>query len=262
MIQELDDILNNVQSASIIIFGINGAGKSSLMAHLAEQQAFNYNRTRLGNLALKSICHKFNIPPCELNHFVWSGDKMFFTKTGYYTRESHDVDPSKIGIQTEAPDDVECCFLVEYGVYCIDEAQTYYPSRDGGENSGKNYQFSAHEKKRHNNITFLMTTPDGILIDKRIRSNSIGIHIMKRSNVEHKDGRQKIVWHVRYISAGKLNHYLTCSAIEQKNFYKNGTIVCEKNIYNTYDSESSKHLFSDGMTKEQILEAIIDASLG
>ncbi len=252
-----NEVLNEkVLTASIIIFGINGAGKSSLMAHLAEKEAFNADRTRLGNIALKKVCKQFDISPVKLPHFVYSAEKMNFTKLGFYKRESHDIDPKKIGIQTEAPEDVECCFIPEYSVVCIDEAQTFYPSRDGGENNGKNYQFSVHEKRRHQNLLFLMTTPNAILIDKRIRNNSIGIHIMKRKNVKH-DFKQKVIWDIRYIQAGNLNHYLTCSSNEQRNFYTETTIVCEKNIYNTYDAESQKHLFFDGMKKEQILESIL-----
>lgn len=250
-----EELAKKVFTGSIIIFGINGAGKSSLMAHIAELEAFNNVRTRLGNIALAKVCENFGIETKELSHFVYSKEKMTFNKSGYYTRESHTFDPKKMGIQTEAPEGVECCFLPEYTVACVDEAQTYWPSRDGGENSGKNYQFSLHEKKRHNNLFIIMTTPDAILIDKRIRNSSIGIHIIERKNYK-KGTKLKIVWKVRVVLAGNLNHYISCSENEKKHFYKDLVIIRNKTIYDVYDAESEKHLFTDGMIKEQILEGI------
>jgi len=255
MKKAVEECSKNVFTGSIIIFGINGAGKSSLMAHIAEIEAFNEERTRLGNIALEKVCKNFDIDPIEKTHFVYSKEKMSFKKEGFYSRKSHDFDPKKMGIQSEAPKGVECCFLPEYSVPCVDEAQTYWPSRDGGENGGKNYQFSFHEKKRHNNLMILMTTPDAMLIDKRIRNSSIGIHIMERKNYE-KGTKLTIVWNVRVILAGNLNHYLSCSESEKKNFYTDLTIIRNKTIYDVYDAQSERHLFTDDMTREQILEAI------
>ena len=255
MSSSYEERLKKVFTGSIIIFGINGVGKSSLMAHVAEIESFNEERTRLGNIALEKVCKNFGIEPVEKTHFVYSKEKMTFRKEGFYLRESHKFDPKRLGIQTEAPEGVKCCFLPEYSVLCVDEAQTYWPSRDGGENSGKNYQFSYHEKKRHNNLMLLLTTPDAILIDKRIRNSSIGIHIMERKNYE-KGNKFRIVWNVRVILAGNLNYYLTCNENDKKHLYKDLIIIRDKTIYNVYDAESEKHLFTDGMTKEQILEAL------
>ena len=241
---------------SVMISGVNGAGKTSLATYLAKNETFNYKRIRYANAELEKVCKEFDIPFKPMTHFTYSTEKMFFKETGYYIRESHDIDARKVGIQSEAPEGVECCFIPTGAVVILDEYQSVMPSRDGGEDKGKNYQFSVHEKKRHNDNYFIMTTPEFILVDKRIRNISSGIYIHKRTNEKLKDGREKITWHVSIIPYGQINAVLSRPEEKRYKGLKKEKIVCYDDIYDMYDSKSCKKLFTKGLTREQILRAM------
>ncbi len=229
-----------------IIFGANGRGKSSLMTHFLNESAYNRERIIAGQRAYKRLALENNFQAQVPQHFTYltggEGDAIF-RKEGYRKRLSLALDAGKIGIQSEAPKDVQCQFIPEYATLGIDEAQTWFSSRDG---QVQGYQFSFFEKHRHNNLDIYMTTTRAKLIDLRIRALSSGMAIRERRMWFKSDGSVKIEWIVEYIDVGYIDDYLDCPLKERKQFYSLEKVVCDYNVFKLYNPESCKNLFSKG----------------
>ena len=226
-----------------IIFGANGAGKSSLMAHLLNQSAFDYERIRAGREEVQRLNEAFgyNIPTPK--HFTYVNGTAIFQRNGYSKRMNLSLDPARLGIQSEAPEGVKCQFILPYATLGIDEAQTWFPSRDG---AVQNYQFSFFEKHRHNNLNILFSTTRAKLIDLRIRALCDAYYVKERPVDEDKNGNVKVTWYVDHIPVGCIDSYLDAGPTEQKYYCEKEKIVAKYNVFDIYDPTSCKTKFYEG----------------
>lgn len=228
-----------------IIFGGNGKGKTSLMAYFLNESAFDDVRLCKARAELKKVNKMFNLNIPEPKHFTYADgkDKYKFQKFGYSSRYNIELFPRKLGIQSEAPEGTECQFILPYATLGIDEAQTYFPSRDG---DVQPHQFSFFEKHRHNNLNIYMATTRAKLIDVRIRDLAVGMYIKDRTIKRNKYGTKNITWTVDYIDIGNWESYLNAPIDEKSKYSEEKKFTCDYDIYNIYDPESCKELFYTG----------------
>ncbi len=230
-----------------IIFGGNGKGKTSLMAFFLNESSFDDERLCKARAELKKVNEKFNLNIPEPKHFTYANGEYNFRKFGYSDRKNIELFPEKLGIQSEAPEGVECQFILPYATLGIDEAQTWFPSRDG---EVKPYQFSFFEKHRHNNLDIYLATTRAKLIDLRIRDIACGMYIKKRTITKNKYDTINVTWTVDYIDIGNWEGYLSAPSDEKKKFSEERRYTCNYNIYDIYDPESCKELFYKGYNLE------------
>ena len=228
-----------------IIFGANGTGKSSLMAHFLNQSAFDYERIAEGSAEVEYMNETFgyNIPIPE--HFTYMNGTAVFQRNGYDGRQNLSLDPARLGIQSEAPEGVKCQFILPYATLGIDEAQTWFPSRDG---AVQNYQFSFFEKHRHNNLNIFFSTPRAKMIDLRIRKLSDAYFIKNRTVHRDESGKISVTWNVDYIPVGNIDLYDDASINERKYYCENTKIHADYNVFEIYDPESCKGKFFEGFS--------------
>ena len=231
-----------------IISGLtNGIGKTSLMTHFLNESAYNRERIRNGQRALKELSNSLDIDIKIPEHFTYlNGDATFF-KIYHDSRKNLRLYPERFGIQTEAPEDVKCQFIPEWSTLGIDEAQTWFPSRDG---DIKPWQFSAFEKHRHNNLDIYMATTRAKLIDLRIRDISQGIFIYDRKTTYGKHNQINIEWYFDFITAGNMECYLDAKPQDKKHYCSKEKVTADYNVFDIYDPEGHKHLFYDGFNAE------------
>lgn len=226
-----------------IIFGSNGKGKSSLQAHFLNESAFDYARIRQGVREVKELEAQFNVKIPIPQHFTYLNGTAVFRKAYNTRRQNLYLDPGRLGIQSEAPEGVKCQFILPYATLGIDEAQTWFSSRDG---HVENYQFSFFEKHRHNNLNIIMTTTRAMLIDKRIRDLSEGFFIKDRQITIRKDGSMLVDWYVDHIPVGSIDAYLSVKPSEQRHYRSREKITADYNVFDLYDPEGCKYLFYQG----------------
>lgn len=234
----------------MILFGKNGVGKSSLMNYFLNESAFDYQRIKKGQVALSLLKEEKNINVLQPRHFTFVNGSATFRKFGCSKRKSFDLNPEALGIQSEAPEGVVCQFIPEYSTLGIDEAQTWFSSREG---HVQNYQFSFFEKHRHNNLDIFLSTTRAKLIDLRIRALSSGFFIKERKVNINQYGEYSIVWKGDFIDVGDIDDYLSASPSE-KNRYSIPKMYCANyNVFDIYNPEEHKHLFSDNFKNFNLL---------
>ncbi len=227
------------------IFGGNGVGKSSLMNYFLNESAFNTERIRKGHKEIRALNEKLGLAMPEPKHLTYLNGTAVFRKRLFSPRVNILLEPKRLGIQEEAPEGIECQHILPYSTLGIDEAQTYFPSRDGS-NTLQNYQFSFFEKHRHNNLDIYMSTTRAKLIDLRIRDLACGMHVKERHITRDKDNGWHITWFVNYIDVGDIDAYLEAGPKDKKYYFSKEKITCDYNIFEIYDSESQKGLFHTG----------------
>ena len=231
-----------------IISGVtNGIGKTSLMTYFLNESAFNVERIRNGQRSLSNLSEQLGFDVDIPEHFTYLNGEANFFKLYHKKRRNLRLYPERFGIQSEAPEGVKCQFIPEWSTLGIDEAQTWFPSRDG---DIKPYQFSAFEKHRHNNLDIYMATTRAKLIDLRIRDISQGIFVRDRKIRYSKYDEMIIDWFVDYIPAGNMEKYLESKPQDQKLYCSKEKITANYNVFNIYDPEGHKHLFHEGFNKE------------
>lgn len=215
------------------------------MAYFLNESAFDDERMCKAREELKKVNAKFNLNISEPKHFTYAdGEKSYkFRKFGYSDRTNIELFPEKLGIQSEAPEGVECQFILPYATLGIDEAQTYFPSRDGEVQA---YQFSFFEKHRHNNLNIYLATTRAKLIDIRIRDLAVGMYVKDRKVSKNKYGTTIVTWTVDYIDIGDWESYLGAPIDEKHKYSEERKFTCDYNIYDIYNPESCKELFYKG----------------
>ena len=226
-----------------IIFGSNGVGKSSLMNHFLNESAFDHDRIYQGQEEIYWLNQEYGIDISTPQHMTYLNGTATFQKDGYDARENLQLYPERLGIQSEAPEGVKCQFILPYATLGIDEAQTWFSSRDG---HVQNYQFSFFEKHRHNNLNIYMSTTRARLIDLRIRELAQGMHVLERKIIENKFGSKSIEWTVNLIPVGEIDGYINANPKDRKQFAKRAKILCGRDIFEIYDPESCKKSFYEG----------------
>ena len=231
-----------------IISGVtNGIGKTSLMTFFLNESAFNVERIHNGQRALRNLGEQLGFDIEIPKHFTYLNGEANFFKLYHDKRRNLRLYPERFGIQSEAPEGVKCQFIPEWSTLGIDEAQTWFPSRDG---DIKSYQFSAFEKHRHNNLDIYMATTRPKLIDLRIRDISQGMFIYKR-DIKHDKYNQMIIdWYFDFIPAGNIEGYLDAKPEEKKKFCSKEKATANYNVFDIYDPEGHKHLFYEGFNEE------------
>ncbi len=231
-----------------IIFGSNGKGKSSLMTHFLRESAFDYQRIKAGQREIQKKSEELGINLPNPKHLTYLNGKALFRKDGYTKRTNLVFYPDRFGIQSEAPSETKCQFILPYATIGCDEAQTWFSSRDGHVEA---YQFSAFEKHRHNNFNIYLTTTRARMIDLRIRDISYGMYIKDRKIKVNRYGELlKVEWFVDYIDVGNIDGYLSASPTEKKYFYSREKITADYDVFAQYDPESCKNLFFEGFKSE------------
>ena len=233
-----------------IIFGSNGKGKSSLMTFFLNESAFNYTRIKAGHREINQISEELGVKLPLPKHLTYLNGNALFRKVGYTKRTNLVFEPSKFGIQSEAPEGVKCQFILPYATIGCDEAQTWFSSRDG---HVEGYQFSAFEKHRHNNLDLYLTTTRAKMIDLRIRDISYGFYIKERKVKVNKDDDMTVEWFVDYIDVGNIDGYLNAGPKDKKHYFSREKIVANYNVFELYDPESCKELFYTGFNKEDFV---------
>ena len=228
-----------------IIFGSNGVGKSSLMTHFLNESAFDARRIFQGQKEVFCLNQDLGLNIPTPDHLTYLNGAATFRKVGFDPRENLQLYPGRLGIQSEAPEDVKCQFILPYATLGIDEAQTWFSSRDG---HVENYQFSFFEKHRHNNLNIYMSTTRARLIDLRIRELAQGMHVLSRKVTEDGYGRMKVEWLVNLIDVGEMEGYINAPIQDRKLYARKTKITCNRNIFEIYDPESCKDLFYKGFS--------------
>ena len=226
-----------------IIFGANGFGKSSLMNFFLNESAFDVQRIRQGNREIEYLNERYNLSIPGYKHLTFCSETSIFKKTFYSSRQNLVLEPGKLGIQDEAPEGVECQFIPPCATLGIDEAQTWFSSREG---HVQNYQASFFAKHRHNNLDIYLTTPRAIDIDKRIRALSSGIYVKDKKVNFYDNGKVKIEWYVDLIDVCMIDKYLEAGPKEIKYFSNERVIRCNYNVFDIYDSRSCQDDFIIG----------------
>lgn len=240
----------DINGYKLIIFGANGVGKSSLAGFIANESAFDLKRIRKCRKEVEKANKLYTLDVPKPTHCVYVNDNWCFRREFHSSRKALPLYPDKLGILAEAPKGAECQFILPCSLLVIDEAQSYYPSRDGETKEPKNYKLVYPEKSRHADIDMIFTTPRAMMIDARIRRISAGLHVTKRDISIDKRGGMKIVWTVDYIPVGELDNYLSCKPAEKRKFCKKLKIVCDYNIFKIYDHKGQNRYFYEGFNKE------------
>ena len=215
------------------------------MTHFLNESAFDHDRIYEGQKEVYWLNQEYGLNIDTPEHITYLNGSATFRMVGYDARANLELDPGRLGIQSEAPEGVKCQFILPYATLGIDEAQTWFSSRDG---HVQNYQFSFFEKHRHNNLNILMSTTRARLIDLRIRELAQGIHVLDRKVIENGYGSMKIIWTVNLIDVGDIDGYINAPISERKHYAKRTTFVCNRNIFEIYDPESCKELFYKGFS--------------
>ena len=232
-----------------MISGPNGVGKSSLMNFFLNESAFDYQRIRAGQKKIEEMNKVFGWDIPVPVHLTYLNGESMFRKDGYRPRMNLEFIPDRFGIQTEAPKDIQCQFILPYATIGCDEAPTWFGSR---ECSIENYQFSAFEKHRHHDLDIYLTGTRQVALDRRIREISRGMHVRKRKVTYGKYGITKIEWFIDLIDVGNIDAYINSSSVDKKHYYSREKITCLYDIFKIYDSQSESHLYYDGFDLKNI----------
>ncbi len=228
--------------------GVYGAGKSSYLAKIGNDCAFNFERIRCARSWLKSFYEENDVDFGVPNHFVYSTDKMFFRREGYYKRESHDFDPFKFGIQELATEGVECAFQPKFSDIIIDEGHKFYPS----DTEIPLYMKSAVNMQRHIEANMHIASPRFMNIHKEFRVNAYGCY-MKGKTVDITEDKIYIKWYYDLIEPGDIDAYCNASIRDRKKFCHHMVDVEKKaNVFKIYDNHCHDQEFYKGLSKSRL----------
>lgn len=228
-----------------IISGLNGHGKTSLMAHFGHEAIFDRERNRamLREVALLNA-NGFRLTAPQ--HAVASSIACNFKKLGKTPRVPRIINPLRLGFQDGAP--FKMHFTLPFETYLIDEAQMYFSSKNS--KGLPAYQSAWFEEHRHSDLNIYMATPAPILIHKDIRRLASCINVESKDVRYDRYGDCRITWRCKYIDAGNIDKYLDAKPREIKKYYKNIKIVADYDIHTQYNSKGCKYKFLSGHLDE------------
>ena len=204
-----------------IVCGLPGKGKTSLLAHLATCEMFNWERIRNMHSKIDELnTGGFNLS--KPRHPVVANFDIVGHKFRYTTRLSRKINPYRLGYHNER---VDVHFLPPFSVVFITEGQKYLDSRM----STKGYpewQSRWYEQHRHNDLDIYIDVQRFDLIDKNIRELACVIEI---ENVEFKWGQT--IWSVR--------EYTDHKAFEAQ-IFESRKITAEYDVRQNYNHQSCK----------------------
>jgi len=229
-----------------IIFAPPRTGKTSLMTHLLNEQAFNRERNRaMYNEIIQKQANGFNkltIP----QHCVSANYDITFRKFRYSPRQNRLINPYRLGFDNKF---VKTHFTLPYEVIGITEAQKYLNSRMSM--YFPEWQSRWYEQHGHNNLDIFLDTQRPMLIDVNIRELAQFIEIVKLdiSFNEYKKVNS-MQWLLRKIDNSSLFDKYIASGKKDKDCYTEKTIIADYNVFNCYDSQSCKPKFYAGHLEE------------
>ena len=232
-----------------IIFAKPGMGKTSLMTHLLNMQAFNKER----NLAMQyELLQKINAGFRKINtipiHCVSANYTCTFKRFRYTPRHNRVINPYRLGFANKF---VKIHFNLPYEVIGITEAQKYLNSRMSL--YFPDWQSRWYESHRHDNLDIYLDTQRPMLIDINIRELSSFIEVVNLTIHRDKYGTIKgMTWKVRLIEDSQAFDKYMQSGKKDKDCYTETEITAEYNVFECYDSQSCKPKFYAGHFDEDI----------
>lgn len=235
-----------------IIFGAPGAGKTSFLAYLLNESAFDYESNQLARYFWREKVESLGARIQTPQHFTYFNGEMTFKKAGYTPRKNYMLYPERLGIQKNAPEGVICQYINRGSTLGITEAHKYWASRNG-QSTITSYQFTFFLEHRHNDLTIYLDSQRPMMIDKNIRDISIGYSIVKRRNKGH-----TVEWDIDVIQESFIEAYLNAkSKKEKRELSTRQKFVCPYDIYEIYDSQGCSSDFTEGYSAEQLEEVSV-----
>ncbi len=226
-----------------IIFAPPRTGKTVLMTHLANTEAFNYDRNARmrREIRLKQMTGFDAIKTVPV-HCVSANYDMSFRKFRYRVRYNRRINPYRLGFANPF---VETHFNLPYEVICITEAQKYLNSRMSM--YFPDWQSRWYEQHGHNNLDIYLDTQRPMLIDVNIRELSQFIEIVRLDVDYDCYGQPKALrWLVRRIDNSAMYDKYITSGKQDRSCYTEDYIIAEYNVFACYDSQSCKPKFYEG----------------
>ena len=228
-----------------IIFAPPRYGKTSLMTHLLNEYAFNYEYNRQMQLEImQKNANGFNLSIPQ--HCVAANFDCVFRRFRYSPRYNRKINPYRLGFEN---DFVETHFTVPYQVIGITEAQKYFNSRMS--RYYPTWQSNYYEQHGHDNLNFFLDTQRPMLIDVNIRELSQFLEVTNLILDKDKYGKIKgMTWQLRKIDNSSLYDRYMASGKKDKDCYTELEITANYNVFNCYNSQSCKPKFYDGHLTE------------
>lgn len=230
-----------------IIFAPPRTGKTCLMTHLLNQQAFKRERNRKMQREIVSKQQNgFNSIKTIPIHCVSANYDITFKKFGYSPRLSRRINPYRLGFNNKF---VKTHYSLPYEVIGITEAQKYLNSRMSM--YFPEWQSRWYEQHGHNNIDIFLDTQRPMLIDVNIRELASFIEVIKLKIDYDKYGRIKsLKWKIRKIDNSSLFDKYMASGKQDKSCYIEEEITANYNVFECYDSQNCKPKFYEGHLDE------------
>lgn len=221
-----------------IIFAPPRTGKTSLMTHLLNEYAFNYDYNRqMQQEIMRKNANGFNLSIPQ--HCVASNYDCVFARFRNSPRVNRKINPYRLGF---ANDFVKTHFTLPYQVTGITEAQKYFNSRMSL--YYPTWQSNYYEQHGHDGLNFFLDTQRPMLIDVNIRELARFIEIVSLDLHKDRMGNIKgMTWQVRQIDNSSLFDRYMNSGKKDNTCYTELEITANYNVFNCYDSQSCKPKF-------------------
>ncbi len=230
-----------------IIFAPPRAGKTALMVKMLNDAAFNKDRNRAMQQVITDKNDNEGYHLTVPVHCVSANFEVMFKKQGYRPRQARVIDPDRLGFSNN--DNVKPHFILPYETFGIQEAQSYYNSRNFSK--FPSWKSNLFEQHGHNHLNFILDTQRPGLIDVNIRDLANFIEIRSLTVKHDKNGYfDRIEWVVReFENSGLVDEYMK-SGKRDKHLYTEHRIVSEQNVFIQYNSWSLESKFYIGHEKE------------
>jgi len=223
-----------------MIYGVPGAGKTSLMAYYATQilqnDLENYISCKRELRGLNNTGFNYGLPPQK--HVCYSDNTIRWGKR----RNSYYVDGFRIGLPNMFFD---TCFLPPYATIFLDEAQRYYDSRMSKFLREDVYHW--YQLHRHNDYNVYLVCQRPANIDVNIRALAERVIVLDSCVTQLDDygSISQITWRGRtFASADTAENYLLASDKSQfASLGQDFTQTCDYDIFACYNSKSCRPAF-------------------
>lgn len=220
-------------------------GKGALMCYFFQQEAFNFERTKLGKLSLKNaLAEGFDIEIPE--HFAFSSVRMVAHCQGFKARENYSIDPFKIGLKNNKFDTV---FIPEYSAIFIPEGQMFFNSRK----RLNEYTSAWFQNSGHGHYDVYIDGQRVTLFDSNIRelaTQCFFVETLKTKTDRFGQVVKVIIYAIKFTDCNSLEKYV--SSGKKENNGEKAQFVYDGNIFKDYDAFENKRFFYHGFEKEKI----------
>lgn len=226
-----------------IIFAPPGYGKTCFMTHCLVEKMFDRERNKAmqNEIMLKQANGFTNLKTIPM-HCVSANYDITGRQFRYSPRFSRRINPYRLGfknkfVKTHFNLPYECIGITEAQKYLNSRMSMYYPE----------WQSRWYEQHRHNDLEIYLDTQRPMLIDVNIRDLSQFIEIVKLNIHQDKHGKiLGLTWKIRKIENSSLFDKYMASGKKDKDCYTEAKVTANYNVFECYDSQSSKPKFYDG----------------